>query len=206
MRLRNIIGISIISVAFICSTAAFAGKYKYKKKDSYAPKNVIVLISDGAGYNQVDAASYYQYGKTGMQVYEHFPTQLGMSTYMYGGSYDSDSAWSDFEYVKAGATDSAAAATSMSTGFKTYSGAIGLGMDRLPVEHIIELFEDLGKATGVVTSVEWTHATPAGFVAHNLSRNHYEAIGAEMIRDSATQLNKPAFIPTNGPSPREIKK
>ena len=30
-----------------------------------APKNVILFISDGCGFNHVDAASYYQYGKTG---------------------------------------------------------------------------------------------------------------------------------------------
>ena len=36
-------------------------------------------------------------------------------------------------------------------------------------------------ATGVITSVQWSHATPAGFVAHNRSRDNYEAIAGEMI-------------------------
>ena len=35
---------------------------------------------------------------------------------MEGGSYDTDLAWTDFGYVKLGYTDSAAAATTMSTG------------------------------------------------------------------------------------------
>lgn len=43
-------------------------------------------------------------------------------------------------------------------------------------------------ATGVVTSVPWSHATPAGFVAHNPSRNNYEAIAREMIESSATNV------------------
>ena len=34
------------------------------------PKNVILFISDGCGFNNVDAASYYQFGKTGEQIYE----------------------------------------------------------------------------------------------------------------------------------------
>jgi alkaline phosphatase len=40
----------------------------------------------------------------------------------------------------------------------------------------------------VVTSVEWTHATPAAHVAHNVSRNNYEEIGQEMIYDSAADV------------------
>ena len=39
---------------------------------SARPKNIIVFISDGCGYNQVDAASLYQYGETGKQVYEQY--------------------------------------------------------------------------------------------------------------------------------------
>jgi alkaline phosphatase len=52
----------------------------------------------------------------------------------------------------------------------------------------LELAEQKGKATGVVTSVEWAHATPAGFVAHNISRNNYEAIAKEMVNDSAADV------------------
>jgi alkaline phosphatase len=40
----------------------------------------------------------------------------------------------------------------------------------------------------VVTSVEWSHATPAGFVAHNISRNDYMAIAQEMVYDSAVDV------------------
>jgi alkaline phosphatase len=151
-------------------------------------KNIIVLISDGCGYNQVDAASMYQYGTTGVQVYEDFPVQAGMSTYMYGDDYDPIEAWLDFDYVKGGATDSAAAATTMSTGVKTYSGAIGVDFDGNPLVHFMEAAEVLGKATGVVSSVEFSHATPAGFVAHNISRSNYAQIANEMIYDSATDV------------------
>jgi len=43
-------------------------------------KNVIVMISDGCGYNHVTATDYYM-GKK--QAYESFPVRLGMSTYEY---------------------------------------------------------------------------------------------------------------------------
>ena len=151
-------------------------------------RNVIVMIADGWGYNHIIAASYYEYGKDGVQDYEEFPTKTAMSTYMDSDGYDTNQAWSNFDYVKTGYTDSAAAATAMSTGVKTYDGAIGVDINRNPVKHTLEYAEELGKATGVVTSVQFSHATPAGFVAHNVSRNNYLGIANEMIYDSAIDV------------------
>jgi alkaline phosphatase len=111
-----------------------------------------------------------------------------VTTYSYYCDYDPVLAWSDFEYVNSCYTDSAAAATALATGVKTYDGAIGVDVDGNPLKNVLELAEEKGKATGVVTSVEWTHATPAGFVAHNTSRNNYEEIGQEMIYDSAADV------------------
>lgn len=159
-------------------------------------KNVIVMISDGWGYNHLSAASYYEYGKDARQIYNRFPFNAAMTTYQaydegdlcYGQGYDPIMAWTDFDYVKSCYTDSAASATALSSGVKTYGGAIGVDLDQDPVMHVLELAEELGKSTGVVTSVEFTHATPAGFVAHNISRNNYEEIGQEMVYASAADV------------------
>lgn len=157
--------------------------------DKPVAKNVIVMISDGCGYNQIDAASMYQYGKIGVQVYEHFPFKFGMSTYSADGNgYNPQSAWGDFNYVKSGATDSASAGTAMSTGVKTNDRAIGVDMNGNPLKHVAQRAEELGKATGVVTSVQWSHATPASFVAHNVHRDNYEQIAREMVLSSATDV------------------
>jgi alkaline phosphatase len=150
-------------------------------------KNVIIMISDGWGYNQIAATDYYQYGKLGTQSYESFPFQMGMSTYSVG-SYDPSAAWGSFDYLNQKPTDSAAAATAMSTGEKTYDAAIGVDDDKTVLRHISEDLEAAGKATGVVSSVQFSHATPAGFVAHNSSRNNYSAIANEMLMDSATDV------------------
>jgi len=160
-----------------------------------AAKNIIIMISDGWGYNSLTAASYYEYGKDARQVYNRFPFQFAMSTYSWGASgipnscsYDPALAWSDFEYVKSCYTDSAAAATAMATGVKTYDAAIGVDINRVPLKNSLQLAEEKGKATGVVTSVEWSHATPAGFVAHNVSRNDYAGIAQEMVNVSAADV------------------
>ncbi|MDZ4247245.1 MAG: alkaline phosphatase, partial [Dehalococcoidia bacterium] len=151
-------------------------------------KNVIVMIADGWGYSHVNAASYYESGEAGVQVYEDFPTAMAMSTYMFGGKYEPVQAWSDFNYVKSGVTDSAAAATAMSTGTKTYNGAIGVGINKNRLKNVIERAEERGKATGVVTTVPFSHATPAGFVVHNVNRSNYQAIAREMVLESAVDV------------------
>lgn len=57
-----------------------------------------------------------------------------------------------------------------------------------PLYHFAQHCETLGMATGVVTSVQWSHATPAGFVAHNKHRNNYAEIAREMIHSSYTDV------------------
>lgn len=155
-------------------------------------KNVIMMISDGCGYNHITAASYYRTGLADGFVFHKFPVQVGMSTHPIGKEYDPNKAWTDLNYVKDDYTDSAAAATALSCGYKTYNGAIGLVGDddnhAVRAKNVIEYAEDNGKMTGVVTSVPLSHATPAGFVAHNKSRNKYDEIAREMIMESAVDV------------------
>jgi alkaline phosphatase len=150
-------------------------------------KNVIVMISDGWGYNQILATNYFNDGRTGTQAYEKFPTKVAMSTYSVG-KYDPATIWSDFNYMKIQPTDSAAAGTAMSTGSKTYDAAIGVDFEKDELVHIGQDFEALGRSTGVVSSVQLSHATPASFVAHNTHRNNYSDIAREMLMDSATDV------------------
>lgn len=165
------------------------------------PKNVILMIGDGNGYGQIAAAGAYQNGTIGSLPYEDFPVRLSMSTYPSGGSYDPLQAESSFRYVMEGATDSAAAATAMATGTKTYNSAIGVDVSGAVLTNLSEIAENLGKATGVVTSVPISHATPASFIAHNVSRNDYSGIAGEMILSSKTDVIMGAghpFFDNNG--------
>jgi alkaline phosphatase len=182
--------VSLVLVSFILGGFNLTTAYgdSYTEDSEPAAKNIIVMIADGRGFNHVTATSYYKYGKDARQDYNRFPFRFAMSTYSYYCDYDPALAWSDFEYVKSCYTDSAAAATALSTGVKTYDAAIGVDINEQPLKHALELAEEKGKATGVVTSVEWTHATPAGFVAHNVSRNNYAEIGQEMVYESAADV------------------
>jgi len=158
-------------------------------------KYVIIMISDGWGYNQILATDYWNGTTAG---YESWEVAYAMTTYSHGGSYDTSKAWSDFNYHKLDYTDSAAASTAMSAGVKTYNGAIGVDSNRRPLEHLIERAELLGMATGVITSVMWAHATPAGFVAHDTSRSNYVQIASEMVYNSAVDVIMGAGHPLYG--------
>ncbi len=157
------------------------------------PKNVIIMIGDGMGKQHIQVANYYLEGKDSVQSYETFPVKLYCSTYSgtitksgkYTTSYDSKTAWSDFEYLKLKPTDSAPAATAISSGRKTYDGSIGMSLDSMRLVHFFDIAKQKGKSTGVVTSVQLSHATPAGFVAHNRMRNNYSEIAQEMIDSKA---------------------
>ncbi len=152
-------------------------------------KNVIVMICDGWGYNHLEAASYYEYGKDARQIFNRFPFNWAMTTYSTDGhGYSPELAWTDFEYVKSKYTDSAAAATAMATGVKSYDAAIGVDPTGNPLMNVLQVAEQLGKSTGVVSTVEISHATPASFVAHNIDRDNYVEIAQEMINTSAVDV------------------
>ncbi len=181
--------ILIISImTFILSETVISQK-KYS-----SPKNVIIMIADGWGRNHIDATNYYQYGVNHSQQYEQFPISLYCSTYLgksinnepedWDQGYNSYKAWEDFDYLRHNPTGSAAAATAMSTGKKTYKKSIGMSINGETLFHISERAKEINKAVGVITSVQLSHATPVGFSVHNVHRDNYEEIAQSMILDS----------------------
>lgn len=146
------------------------------------------MIGDGMGFNHIDAARLHGCGLSRRDVYGGFPVRLAVSTYPAGADYDPRLAWKDLAYVRADPTDSAAAATALSTGVKTRNGALGVDALGRRLETVLERAEALGKSTGLVTTVPFSHATPAGFVVHSPDRDAYETIGREMILASAVDV------------------
>ena len=68
-RLAAVAGIAGLTLLWVAAGPAQA------KRPAPQPtiKNVIVMISDGMGYNQMIAGDYFQYGATGTQQYQQFP-------------------------------------------------------------------------------------------------------------------------------------
>lgn len=84
------------------------------------------------------------------------------------------------------ATDSASAGTAISTGYKTDDGNIAWLPGDPPngkLKTIAEILrENKGFSIGVVSTVPFSHATPAAFVSHNVHRNNYHQIADEIAR------------------------
>jgi alkaline phosphatase len=90
-----------------------------------------------------------------------------------------------FRLPAAYATDSASAATAWATGEKTDDGNIAWRTGDPPNGRLTTIAETLrkekGYAIGVVSTVPFSHATPAAYVSHNVSRNNYQQIAAEIL-------------------------
>lgn len=78
-------------------------------------------------------------------------------------------------------TDSAASATSIFCGKKTYNSAIGVDHNGKPLRSIAHRFQRLGRSVGIVTSVPLSHATPAATYARNVSRDDYQDITRDLL-------------------------
>ena len=205
LSLRKFVLKKILFINFVLSLLLVQGCASSEKSSQISeqskPKNVILFISDGCGFNHVDAASYYQFGKTGEQIYENFPVKLAMSTdYLNGSEYNPDSAWTNFSWVNKKPTDSAGSGSSMATGEKTYKGVLSVDTLKKPLETIVDRFEKEGKSTGVISTVPFSNATPAAFVAHNENRQNYKNIAEEMILRSKVDVIMGGGHPFYNPS------
>ncbi|NCC65056.1 MAG: alkaline phosphatase [Spirochaetia bacterium] len=138
-----------------------------------SPKYVFMFIGDGMSQVQVNAAQImkgnYEKGNLSLQklTFTEFPV-IGLQT-----TYDATSF----------CPDSASTATSLSSGFKTHSGVIGLGIDKQFVGKTIaeRVKEQKDWKVGIVSTVTLNHATPAAYYAHVPSRNSYYDIGLQLV-------------------------
>ena len=134
-------------------------------------RNVILCVGDGMGPGQVAAARC----TAGTNLFfEGFPHQSRMAT---GDVYGS-------------VTDSAAAATAFATGKKVGGGVISLALpgDAGELETLLEHFQKLGKATGLVTTSYLTDATPASFGAHESNRYDSARIASDYLTQTRPEV------------------
>jgi alkaline phosphatase len=150
-------------------SSALAQTYAPEPIIELPPKNVILMIGDGMGINQVSAAMFST------------DQPLALEQFTFVGIQKPYSASSLI-------TDSAAGATAFACGVKTYNGAIGVDQDSMPVKTLVEEAGENGLSTGVITTSTIVHATPAAFLAHRPSRKMTEAIAIDILSSQADLL------------------
>lgn len=138
--------------------------------DSGPVKNVILMIGDGMGVQQVGQAVLYR------QLRKAGESELALEKLMKNPSgLTRTTSYGDI------VTDSAAAATAMACGMKVLNETVGLDANGYPCETILEKAEKMGKATGLVSTTRITHATPASFAGHQVFRDMENELAEDMI-------------------------
>lgn len=144
------------------------------------PNNYIFLIGDGMGPNHIKMFDYLSLPQTtyydGEMIFygEYLPYQGVARTNSLSG-----------------VTDSAAAATALSTGNKTTNSRVGRDADGNDLQSLTELAISKGMATAVMSTDQMIGATPAGFSAHADDRDDSKSILAgqtKLMTESGTKI------------------
>ena len=126
-----------------------------------APINIILMIGDGMGLNQITAGMYFNGNKTALEDF----SSVGLAK-----THSSNSL----------VTDSAASGTAMASGVKTLNGVVGISSKNKKPKSILEISKEKGYQTALIATSSIVHATPASFYAHVVSRKEYENIALQM--------------------------
>jgi len=136
-------------------------------------KNIVLFVADGHGVASVTASRIYQgqqRGETGeenvlaMEDYSNFPYLALSKTYNHNTQ----------------TPDSAGTMTAIVTGVKTKQGVLSVSKDvargdceaaqKAELTTVLELAEQIGLSTGIVSTARLTHATSAANYAHAADR------------------------------------
>jgi alkaline phosphatase len=144
------------------------------KAKSQKIKNIIFVIGDGMGPQQLSllnkfaiASKYSKYknGKSNLQKM----MDLGETGLVFT------------EPKNQLVTDSSCSATQYATGQYSIPLTVGLNEKGKKVQTIVEAAIKKGLSTGLVSDTRITHATPASYAAHNISRNNENELAEEML-------------------------
>jgi len=158
----------IIAIAGSFTVGSFAGITSLQSAEAKIPEsnekveNIIFMIPDG--YSSSYATNYRLF-KGEESVMD--PHLVGMHR-----TYSANSA----------VTDSAAAGTAMATGSKTNNGIISMDPDGNKLETILQAAEKSGKSSGLVATSTITHATPAVFGSHVVTRANEKDIAPQLLQ------------------------
>ncbi|MGZ5008201.1 MAG: alkaline phosphatase [Methylobacter sp.] len=148
------------------------------KPETAKAKNIIMIIGDGMGPQQVGLLLSY----ARQAPHSVIPNRItALDRMMDQGRLGISMTYAADSLV----TDSAASATQLASGKFAGVEMLGLDKDGNPQENIIEKARRLGKATGLVSDTRITHATPAAFAAHQTHRSQENSIPEDLLATGA---------------------
>ncbi len=134
-------------------------------------KNIIFLVSDGMSFGTPVMADLLLIRKEGRG-------SRWMDLYR---KNEARRAFMDTSSADSMVTDSAAGSSSWGGGRKVNNGSLNVNPDGSFNKPILQKFKAAGKSVGCVTTVQITHATPAGFCINNKSRSRQDEIASDYL-------------------------
>lgn len=125
-------------------------------------RNIIFLIGDGMGLEQVSCAWVLNHGKLNLDNMSH----VGLSR-----------TWCTNELI----TDSGAGGTALAAGVKTAYSHVGTAPDTTDLYSILVDAAKVGKKTGTVVTCHFADATPCDFCCHNEYRYNQDDLIADYV-------------------------
>jgi len=163
MNLRNQLLALFLVLIFIAAGVLFFHTWVVQK-----PFGVILFVGDGLVTGNLTAARLYDVGAEHHLTMDTFP-HLALVT-----NYANDFA----------VPDSPAAASAIATGVKVNNGTIGISPKGRPLQSILELAKQRGRAVGIVTTGGLTDASIAAFYAHVPKSSQIDAIAAQFSQNA----------------------
>ncbi len=145
---------------------------QYSVTKNTDPIYIIVFIGDGMGAEHRKAAQWVKVG---------FDGSLNMDSLPIHG-------WSQTASSNALITDSAAGATAIATGIRTNNGMIAVSPELVELKTVLEYAQERGLSTGLVTTVQISHATPAAFASHIPNRTMMNEIALQLLENHVNVL------------------
>jgi len=176
-------------------------------------KNIILLVFDGMDWDTAHAATVYRNRSersirgwdTGLAFLDYDKAAESDRGSCVTAPHNSDTKVDVIRQVlkvqgterlggycaKYGGQTSAASATSLNTGAKTFNGSINIAPDGSQYVPLAREMQAEGFSVGIVTSVPISHATPACVYANNVTRNDYQDITRDLLGLPSTNHRKP---------------
>ncbi|WP_371196119.1 alkaline phosphatase [Glaciecola sp. SC05] len=176
MKISKFWGQSSVVLAGIivlgCASATVPPPVKDELKANAAPQNIIMVVADGMGPAYVSAYRYFNDDPNTPEVETTIFDNILLGTVR------------TYPHLQSGyVTDSAASATAMAAGVKTYNGAIGMDVNKQAVETVLHRARKLDMKTGLAVTSTIVHATPAAYMVANEARRNYAQIADSFFDD-----------------------
>ena len=186
---RSFVALSLAVLLFGCAQTS-----ERHGDSTSVPKNIIILYGDGAAVTQWELGRYTSHA---MRKRPFVTTDVVFKEGVMGlaTTHSADSL----------VTDSAAAATALSTGHKTNNGMTGVTPDGKPAQTLMQAARARGKKIGLVSTAEIHDASPAAFSTHARSRRDTQSIVDQFLALEPDVLmggGRDYFIPKGQPGGR----